>query len=326
MIAVTGATGHLGNVIARKLSDRGESVTAVVRAASSPVPYLELPGVRQHIGALDEPQSLVEAFRGASCVVHAAALIAMGPGASTMLHRVNVEGTRNVLRACRCSGVRRIVYVGSIEGFDLRTFTEQPDGNAELEVFTNILEYGRTKAIAAKMILSRDGADGMERVVVCPTALIGPHDYKPSDIGRFVRDAVRGRARVFVDGGFDFADVRDVADGCIAACERGTDGGVYVLGGHYVEVRDVVRSIDELNGRDRVRVRVPRAAFPALGAMGNVLSRIPSVRPRFTAGALELLSLGVRTRSVRARRELGYSPRPFEQTIADTVRWFCRGS
>jgi dihydroflavonol-4-reductase len=319
MDVVTGATGHLGGVLVRRLAAAGREVRAVVRPASDPA---RLAGVDLEIARADllSPDSLVRAFRGAELVYHAAGNVQFGIGHREALRAVNLEGTQNVVRACRLAGVRRLVYVSSIEALDLSAREGPVTEEVGFHPDRTVMEYGRSKALASLAVLEAASA-GLDAVVVCPTGYVGPEDYRLSAMGRLVLDYVRGRIPLVVAGGFDFVDVRDVAEGTVAAADRGRSGESYILSGTYLEVSDIMRALEALTG-----VRAPTLLLPGPLALGfaRVAELWYSVRhapPRFTTGSVRILSLGLRVSSEKARRELGYLARPFDKTLEDTLAW-----
>lgn len=357
MVAVTGATGHLGTVLVHRLIADGEEVRYVVRSTSTSRGLDDLPvGTARRVEAeLLDVDALSRAFDGAEVVYHAAGMISLMPGDGDALYRVNVEGTRTALKAARRARVRRFVYLGTIEAFPLEGGVFPITEEMTIDPDRTVMDYGRTKALATRLVLGASGSDAtagteatsgteleranssgtelddsgtsvtgteLECVVCAPTAFIGPPDYRLSSLGRFVLDTLRGRLPVAVNGGFDFVDVRDVADGVIRAARHGTPGRVYLLSGEFTTVEDIVAMITSTAG-----VRGPALTLP----LGLVLPFAPAVElyyratgrsPRFTHASLRLLSLRVRVDSSRAQKELGYTARPLAETIADTVRWF----
>jgi dihydroflavonol-4-reductase len=352
MVAVTGATGHLGTVLVHRLIADGEEVRYVVRPTSTSRGLDDLPaGTARRVEAeLLDVDALSRAFDGAEVVYHAAGMISLMPGDGDALYQVNVEGTRTALEAARRARVRRFVYLGTIEAFPLEGGIFPITEEMTIDPDRTVMDYGRTKALATRLVLDASGAAApgteledsgqnaagtelddsgtsaagteLECVVCAPTAFIGPPDYRLSSLGRFVLDTLRGRLPVAVNGGFDFVDVRDVADGVVRAARHGTPGQVYLLSGEFTTVEDIVAMITSTAG-----VRGPALTLP----LGLVLPFAPAVElyyratgrtPRFTHASLRLLSLGVRVDSSRARKELGYTARPLAETIADTVRWF----
>lgn len=339
MVAVTGATGHLGTVLVCELARRGERVRYLARAGSR-VPALDEleradvaraaagravgepdPAVERVEGGLFDGSALERAFDGADVVYHCAGLISFWPGNEAELHRVNVEGTRSVLAAARAAGVRRFVHVGSVEAFPLARGEYPVSERHGIDPDTTVLAYGRTKALGMLDALAAAG-DGLEVVVCAPTAFIGPPDYRGSALGAFVLDYLRGVLPAYVDGGFDFVDVRDVADGIVRAAERGPSGRVYLLGGEYATIPQIIGMLEELSGVSRPLLKLPvRAILPFAGIV-HLYYLLTGKPPRFTRESLGLLSLGVRVDSSRARGELGYAHRPLCQTLSDTIGWF----
>ncbi len=322
MIALTGATGHLGSVLLERLAEREEDVRCVVR---SPRRLRDLPRNVEAVEApLDDVEALTRAFRGARTVYHAAGLISLLPGRWEDLHRVNVEGTRCVAEAARSAEVKRLVYIGSIEAFPLDSSRFPVTERCDVDPDRTIMEYGRSKALAMRELLA-SAREGLECVVCCPTAFLGPPDHRLSAMGSLVLDCISGRLPVGIRGGFDFADVRDVADGVIRAGEvplpSAEPGRVYLLGGRYVSVPELLQLLESISGVPRPRVTVPLSILRAAAPAAEWYYRLFRRPARFTRANLRLLSLDLRVDSSRARRELGYTCRPIEETLADLVRW-----
>ncbi|NBC30768.1 MAG: NAD-dependent epimerase/dehydratase family protein [Spirochaetes bacterium] len=309
MIALTGATGHLGSVLLEQFVHRKEDIRCIVRSSAR----LRVPAGSQ-----------VDVVESALDDVVLLTRISLLPGHWPELYRVNVEGTRCVVAAARSAGVKRLVYVGSIEAFPLEDCAFPVTEQCAVDPDRTIMEYGRSKAIAVQEVLAASG-HGLDCVVCCPTAFLGPPDYRLSAMGRLVLDCVSGRLPVALRGGFDFADVRDVADGIIRAGENevaaGEGGRVYLLGGRYVAVPELLTLLQEISGVPRPRVTVPLTLLRALALPAEWYYRLFRRPARFTRANLRLLSLDLRVDSGRAQRELGYRCRPIEETLADTVRW-----
>lgn len=345
-LALTGGTGHLGTVLAHTLlahrnPDR-ELVTPQDAAADASPPGSALrcvvrsgrriPGLEEHEAtgrlayhelSLQDLAGLTRAFEGVSTVIHAAGLVSFMPGRRRELHRVNVEGTRRALLAAERAGVRRFLYVGSVEAFPLEHADGPVTEELPLDPGRTVMAYGWSKALAMQEVLGGSPAT-MERIVCCPTAFLGPPDYRGSPIGSFVRDTARGRLPVAISGGFDFVDVRDVATGILAAVERGRDGACYLLGGRYVTVPEMVRLVAAEAGVPGPAVTLPLRAVQPFTPLVEGYYALSGRPPRFTRSSLRLLSLGVRVDTRRAEAELDYHPRPIAETIRDTVAWFSR--
>ena len=230
MIVVTGATGHIGNVLVRELIARGQTVRALVLPNDDARPLL---GLNAEIiyGDVTNLQSLESAFDGADLVFHLAGIVTIMFGMKNVLDRVNVGGVRNVVAACRATGVHRLINTSSIHAI-----AEPPHGTLidEPQPFDpdRVLgDYARSKARATLLLLDEVRKGGLNAIICCPTGVIGPWDYGISNIGQLILDFASGHLKSYVRGAYDFVDVRDVARGLILAAEKGQSGRHYIFSG-----------------------------------------------------------------------------------------------
>lgn len=321
MIVVTGAAGLVGNVLLRELSATGaDALRGVVRPGGS---RAGLSGLDVEVVEADvrDHDTLARAFHGAESVYHTAGVVSIDRGGLEHLRRANVEGTRTVIAACRAAGVGRLVYTSSVHAL-----VEPPRGmvlteEAPIDPARSGGAYSRTKAEATLLVLEAANRD-VDAVVCFPSGIVGPYDFKPSLTGEFILACAQRRIKAYVDGAYDFVDVRDVAQGLIAAATRGRRGEGYILSGHEVSVRELLRTVAAATS-----VPAPRLRFP-LGLVRAVSFAIPAYywatrqRPIFTSYSLDVISSNHLMSHDKATRELGYAPRPFVRTIEDTVGWF----
>lgn len=319
VVLVTGATGHIGNVLVRKLVQRGKDVRVMV-----------LPGEKQNLpqnldvevveGNVLDPQSLEVAMGGIQLVYNLAGIIAITPGAEKLMWDVNVDGARIVAQMALKMKVGRLIHVGSVHAFARRP-QEVVDEENPLALTAPINNYDRTKAegVAAALDIARAGLD---LVVACPSGVIGPYDYLGSEMGRLIRNLARPGYHLLVDGGFDFVDVRDVATGLMKVAQRGRRGEIYILGGTYAsltELHGLVRTVARTNSRGLV---VPTRLALALGRVLPHYYRLFRTTPQITTYSVLTVGEKCRFSHAKATRELGYRPRPLSETIADTLSWW----
>ncbi len=307
---VTGATGHLGTNLVHLLVSRGHAVTALVRGDAP-----HLPGVRCVRGDVLDPASLARAMDGVDAVFHLAGVISVVGEMGGLVRRVNVEGTRNVLAA---AGGRRLVHTASIHAFRQEPADEVLDETRPLADRPRDHAYDRSKAEAMRLVLDA----GRDAVVVAPTAVIGPGDWRPSRMGHVLTACFRGRLPAAVPGGFDWVDARDVAEGTLVAAERGRAGQAYLLGGTWTSVRALADLAAEVAGNRPPRFTCPawlaRLAAPA----GLAWARVAGAEPILTPESIQVLATAnPRIDSGKARRDLGFEPRPLRTTLEDTYRW-----
>jgi len=320
MVVVTGATGHLGGVLVRELLKSGEQVRIITRAQSDLAGMTGLPVEVYACGLTDGPQ-LRQAFAGASVVYHAAARISLGANDEEALDLVNVQGTQAVIDAARATGVGRLVHVGSIEAFPLteRRFPVTESQGVDPE--HTVMEYGRSKARSTQIVLEAV-QNGLDAVVACPTSFIGPPDFRLSPMGRMIYDFARRRLPAYVSGGFDFADVRDIAHGVVLAGQKGRRGECYLLSGDYLSIPELMDLLEQLSGVRKPLLCFPTALLMPLMPLVELYYRVAGKPPRFTRNSLHILSLEATVDSSKAQRELGYSARPLACTVRDLLRWY----
>ncbi len=320
LVCVTGATGHVGNVLVRELVARRRRVRALVPGFEDGA-VLEHLGVEQVPGDVRDFDSLVSAFRGADAVYHLAGIVTVSGGKRRLLMDVNVRGTRNVVRACLEAGVRRLVYTSSVHAL------EEPGPGIPVRETTGFRperlfgDYAWSKARASIEVL-KGVRQGLDAVMVFPSGIVGPHDYRLSELGTLFLGFARGRMKAYVDGAYDFVDVRDVVDGILSAMENGRTGEGYILSGHRVTVRDMMWVLHEVTG-----IPVPRFRSPMwLARLGARVSplwyRLSGDKPLLTRYSLRVLGSNCLVDCGKAVRELGYRCRPFRETVIDTIDWF----
>ena len=319
MWLVTGATGHIGNVLVRKLLKRGEKVRALILPGESveSISGLEVEAAQGDVLNVD---SVFESFRGVRGVFHLAGVISIMPGKNQFVRRVNVDGTKNILRAAGDTGVAKVVYTSSIHAIR-RAETGIIDETLPYDPDNPYGEYDRAKA-EATLAVQQAAHSGLEAVIACPTGVIGPFDYRGSLMGDVIRTAAEEKPTLYVDGAYDFVDVRDVADGLIAAAEGGRRGESYILSGQKISVRYLLETVREVTGQNFFQMKIPfdLAKFAAL--FTPMYYSLSHTAPRITPYSLEVLRSNSNISHAKATRELGYKPRSLYESIMDTVKWF----
>jgi dihydroflavonol-4-reductase len=324
-VVVTGAAGFVGRNLIPALVRSGREVRALIEVpvASEMVGEERCGGVRveQVVGNVLDPASLTRAFTGAEIVYHLAGRVSIAGDPDGQVRRVNVDGTRNVVEACRKAGVRRLVHFSSIHA--LRPFpVEDPvDETRPLHDGPDSDPYERSKAAGEREVLR--GVDGgLDAVIVNPTGILGPHDLGPSPQGRAILSMMRGELPATMAGGFNWVDVRDVSEAALAAEARGRAGERYLLAGEWVTVPEITARFAEAAGVAPPSLTLPIWAARAVGVVGDVYARVSRTQPSFTSESVKAVGFYRHVRRDKAERELGFSPRPLDETVRDTAAWF----
>jgi dihydroflavonol-4-reductase len=320
MNLVTGATGHIGNVLVRQLLEKGEKVRALIMRGEDLTPLKGL-NVETVVGDVLDPESLKSAMEGVQRVFHLAGIVSIMPGRDELVRRVNVDGTINILRAAVQAGVRRLVYTSSIHAILRVPHGVSIDETLPFDPHNPVGEYDRSKA-EATLAVQEAMKEGLDAVIVCPTGVIGPYDYRSSEMGSLIRDCAEQKPQMYVDGAYDFVDVRDVAEGIILAGEKGRTGESYILSGERISVRYLLETIREVTGKGFFVLKIPFYLACFLARYTPVYYRLTHTKPRFTPYSLETLRSNSVISHSKAERDLGYRPRPLRQALADTIQWF----
>lgn len=322
MIVVTGATGHIGNVLVRQLycqKGKANKIRVLVPPGETMEP-LRGTFVETAVCDVTDYASVLESIRGADVVFHLAGIVSIVNGMHDLLQRVNVQGTKNILDAARECAIPKVVYVSSVHAF-----TEPPEGreiNEKTPVDPEKVQggYARTKA-EATLYARKAAAGGQNIVIVHPTGVIGPYEFKNSHTGAMLKGVMKKKYPMTFGGRYDFVDVRDVAAGIILASEKGRAGESYILGGNSITIGELFEIVARLCGLQPPRFNAPIWLVKTVAPMTEAWSKMRKTTPTLTPYALQTLLSNSNISSDKAKLELGYSPRPIAATLADFVRW-----
>ncbi len=320
MDIVTGATGCIGNVLIKELSGNGRQVKAFVRSSSDTICLDSVECIKANGDVLDL-ESLVRAFKGIETVYHLASEISILPGLNRKLQEINILGTRNVLKACFERKVKRLVYTSSIHALKVPGNNEIINESMPFDPDSKMGPYNRSKAVAS-IEVQKAAKEGLNTVIVCPTAVIGPYDFRISHTGQLIIDYCNGRFDITIDGAYDFVDVRDVCRGHILAAEKGKSGQYYLLSGHRVTIDELMVLLAEITGIPGPRYKIPVNLARFFAFFTPVYYKIAGTRPRFTLYSINTVQSNSHISHKKATVELGYETRPLKDTLLDTVEWF----
>lgn len=315
---VTGAAGHAGANLVRALIARGRPVRVLIHQDTRAIEGLDVEIFR---GDVCDPDSLLKAFAGADIVYHLAARISIANNEWHRLEAINIKGVRNVVEACLNQNVRRLVHFSSIHAIAGASDGRPVDESTSLAADGHCPPYDRSKA-AGEQEVRRGIEKGLDAVIVAPTAIIGPYDYKPSHFGEALIKMASGRLPALVGGGFDWVDARDVAEGAILAGDKAKAGEKFLLSGHWVSICDMAALVERITGVPAPGFICPLWLAGAAAPLVTTIDRLCGRRSLYTRDMARALGECRDVSHSKATRRFGYNPRPFEETIADTISWF----
>jgi dihydroflavonol-4-reductase len=318
---VTGATGFIGSHVVRLLRLRGDRVRILARESSRAHNVEEL-GCEIVVGDIREASSLVRCVQGCRTVYHIAADYRLWARNPAEIYESNVAGTRNLLSACCEAGVEKIIYTSTVGTIFMRHDGVPTDEETPVTLDDMIGNYKRSKFMAEQV--AREFAhEGLPVVIVNPTTPVGAGDSKPTPTGKVILDFLRGRLPAYVDTGLNIVAVEDVAQGHLLAEQKGEIGQRYILGGENLSLQKILEILSAIC--DRHIPRFPMPWFVALMAaymnqffVGTIMRREPTIPLEGERMARHKMFVS----SEKARRELGYNPRPAEQALREAVDYF----
>jgi len=318
---VTGATRFVGAAVARFLLARGRRVRVLVRAVSD---RRNIDGLDVEVfeGDLTDRRSLSAAADGCDGVFHVAADYRLWAPDPAPMFAANVDGSRAVIRAGMDAGVRRIVYTSSVAVLGIHKDGTPANEDSPVGFGDMIGPYKQSKFRAEEAVKQLIAEAGAPVVIVNPSTPIGPGDVKPTPTGRMIVEAAAGRMPAFVDTGLNVVHVDDVAEGHWLAFEKGTIGERYILGGEDMALADILAEIARLTGRRPPAMRLPHNLIVPVAWFAESWDRIAGGEPFVTLDGIRMARKRMYFSSDKARKDLGYAPRPSGEALADAVAWF----
>jgi dihydroflavonol-4-reductase len=321
---LTGAAGNLGSSVSRELVAQGKQVRALV-LKSDPAAERVPKEVEIVIGDIVDNDSLESFFTVEngieSIVIHCASIVTVNPEYNKKVYEVNVNGTRNIIDKCLEHKVKKLVYISSVGAIP-----EPPKDRPVREVAlfdpdSVVGYYGKTKAEATQIVLDAVNQKGLDASIVFPTGICGPYDYAYGYYANFIIDSVKGKMPAGIAGSFNAVDVRDLAKGVIACADKGRKGEGYIMGNQTVTIRELFQAVSKTAGTAEIKLMLPLGIANLIAALFEVISKFTKKPPFFTRFSVYNLARNNNYSSEKAKRELDYHVRPFEETIADEVEW-----
>jgi dihydroflavonol-4-reductase len=320
-VLVTGASSFLGYHVAKRLNEQGIR-PRVLELAESKLEPLERLDVSRCEGHLDDPQALSAACDGVDTLLHLAFRVSVGGGAALLeeMRRINVAGTERLLDVAAAKGVATAVVAGSALAVGVNRKPEMLDENANWNEHAFELPYATLRREAEQKSLAKARA-GFSVCAVCPAFTLGPDDPIGAPANTLIKALIDGKLRFTLPVGFGILDVRDFANATVLAAQRGRSGQRYLISGHNVTTNRLLGQAAAIAGVRAPRFEPPRFLLNAVVSVLGIVSRIRRKPAPITNEILDIVGRYAWYDTSRARTELGWEPRPLQQTLEDTIRW-----
>jgi len=316
-IGITGANGHVGANLVRRMMQDDYSIRVLQYRDHEAYDGLKVEIVS---GDLNDPDSLIPFCKGLDVLIHLAAKISIGNNTFESIYKVNVDGTKNLVTTAKKSGVKKYIHFSSIHALMHDPLDVMMDESRPLAT-NSAIAYEKTKSIADEWVMQQQ-SDKFDVIVLNPTAIIGPNDFKPSLMGQMLIRLYNGSLPGLIPGGYNWVDVRDVCDATCNAVKMGRGGERYILGGTWKSVSEYATLAGAVNGKV-----IKKPVFPLwVARLGlpfiQLYSKLAGEHPLYTNQSLMILQQGNQNISnEKAKKELGFNPRPLEDTLKDTIDW-----
>ena len=319
-IFITGADGVLGNNLVRILLDRRHDVKVLIEKGKQ-AKYLQNLPVEKCYGSILDYDGLSGEMKSFDIVIHAAAKTDTWPSRHDSYYEVNVEGTKNVIKAVGANKVSRLLHIGTANSFGPGS-KEQP-GN-ETKTFSAgkyKLDYITSKYKAQKEVLRSVKEDGLDAVVLNPTFMIGPYDSKPSS-GQMILAVNDGKLPGYPPGGRNFVYVKDVANAIANAIEKGRKGECYILGNENLSYKEAFGKMAAALGVKGPAMKMPAVLTLSYGVLMSAASAVFRFRPPANYPMALISTEEHYYSSAKAVKELSMPQTSLEEALEDAIKWF----
>ena len=325
MYLVTGAAGFLGSTICRQLIERGDKVRAFVLPNDKSVKFLpeEVEVCTGDICNMDDVKRFFTVPEGIETIVlHIASIVTVSPDYNPLVMNVNVGGTKNIIRCCLTHPeCKKLVYCSSTGAIP-----EEKKGRKIKEVMyfdeDQVLGcYSRSKALATQAVLDAVKLEGLNACVVHPSGILGPEDFAVGETTKTVIEIINGAMPMGIDGSFNLCDVRDLAAGTIAAADKGRKGHCYILGNEEVSFREFTKMLVKEAGCKPIKRFLPISIANFLASILEKKAKKSGKQPLMTTFSVYNLARNNEFDSSKAKEELGYTTRSYEETLRDEIAW-----
>ena len=320
-IFLTGATGFIGHHVAQALAAEGADLRLLTRKSSN-LSNLEGISGETVVGDLLAPESLKTAIADCDAVVHVAADYRLWIPDPATMYKANVDGTRELLRLARETGVRRFVYTSSVATMHFRTDGIVINEDTPVSLADMVGHYKRSKFMAEQEAIA--AAKGGQAVIILnPTTPIGPNDAKPTPTGRIFVDFLNKKFPAYVDTGLNLVDVAEIARAHVLAITKGQPGHRYILGGENLTLKQILDKMSAITGIPSPTVKIPFAVAATYAFFEEwITGRIRGKEPRATLEEVRMGRKKMFASSAHAEQELGFRIVPVYSAMRAAIEWF----
>ena len=314
---VTGATGYLGTVLVRMLHEKGLNVTSLV-FPDEDIKHISKYSNIRYADVCDK-DALEQEVMGYDIIIHLAGIIDISSRNRDLMKRVNIGGTRNVAELCLKHNIK-LIYCSSVHAIPCLPKNEIMTERTDFDSVKVKGLYSKTKAEATKTVLEMI-KQGLNAMIAFPSGIIGPYERKLTNIGQVICDFLCGELTAYVDGGYNFVDVRDVANGIYKMIENWKSGESYILSGYEISVGQMISEVAKASGKKMLRTKLPYWFALGTSYFAEFYYFIRRKKPLYTHYSVKTLRNNCSFSNQKARDNIGFYPRPLSESLFDMTNW-----
>jgi len=320
-LIITGATGHIGINLVHLLNKSGKYDIKLLLLPGEDISMFKGMDVKFFFGDILDKEFLLSEISKDSIVIHLAGYINISSHDIDKMYKVNYQGTMNIVDACITNKVKKLLYASSVHAI----IPAQKHLKMNEPTFLNeklvVGDYAKSKALATKYVFSKI-SDGLPAVILYPSGVIGPRDYKVSDFGSLIIDIANNKLKAKVHGSYNFVDVRDVANGFVSAITKGEIGRGYILSGENVTVNQIYTTINTHLNRKVFIPTLPMWFVKLFAKLAELYYTRRDRKPIFTKYSLYTISSNCNFDNSYAKKHLGFKTIPIKVSLIDSLTWF----
>jgi dihydroflavonol-4-reductase len=317
---VIGANGYLGSHVTRQLVADGKDVRVMVRDGANTIGIDDL-SVTRFVGDIWANDTLREAMAGVDDVYYCVVDTRGWLRDPAPLFRTNVDGTRNVLEVAKAAGLHRFVFTSSYVTVGRRRGHVATED--DMIVDRGLTPYVRSRVQAEELVLTYAKEHGLPAVAMCVSTTYGAGDWGRTPHGAIIAGAAFGKLP-FVMAGIELeaVGIDDAARALILAAERGRVEERYLISEKMISNADVVRIAAEAAGVPAPSKSIPLPVSYALATVGSIKAKLRGTDELLSLGSLRLMRAEAPVDHTKAVRELGWQPRPVEESIREAAKFW----
>lgn len=323
-IGVTGSSGLVGFNFCVEALKNNDSLNILIRKDTD---YLKQIDAKVYYGDLNDIKVLDKFCEGCDVIIHSAAMISIGLDSYDEVYEVNYLGTKNLLESSKKMKVKKFIYISSINAFNKNPVTEKLDETRELVKRGNA--YDMTKAMGQELVMN---TDGIEKVSINPTSILGRYDFKPSRLGKVIKTLYAGKLPFLVNGGLDVIDVEDLSKAIYSSIRNGRDGETYIISGKWRSFKEINNSVQKRRDNKSFVIFFPKLFvemnLPLLSLFPkSILRKAADFNGKYFPGLESLTKESIENiinfpkniDNSKAKNDLGLTISSLDKTIKDSI-------